>query len=96
MSGNELAVCGNDVSVDAAALGAGVDPTLLLKGADQEDAASGSELGYASFVPVLGILNRLAAPNPVGFGGGYANWSGVAWPGKVTASRTWPLDPGAE
>jgi hypothetical protein len=31
-------------------------------GADQEDAASGKELGYASFVPVLGILTRFADP----------------------------------
>ena len=62
MIGNELAVCGSEASVDVAGFGAGVGATPLLKGADHDEAAFGSELGYASFVPVVGILSRLAAP----------------------------------
>src|ERR1700678_4379740 len=63
ISGSELAVCGSVLSAVALeALMAWVPLMPPVTGADHDVVASGSELGYASFLPGLGMRTRFAEP----------------------------------
>src|SRR3984957_20292607 len=95
ISGIALAVAGNGCSLVIAtvctpATGAfelvASEAIVLVTGADQDAAASGSALGYASSVPVVGIRVWFASPIWSATVRGYANCSTVESPVKTIPS----------